>query len=192
MRLPGLANLITLSRLAFIFLAAICIASYTPGHDELRWATVTLVAFAIASDILDGKVARYLKQESHLGGILDAAADALGFTLGFIFLSFFDLGMRFPLWFVIVVVGRETVVYGMFLIIMVKKGRVDKRPSRLAKWNTTLLALCVLLLLLRFEYSWPIWILASATTIVTGVENLAYGWNTIRKVAREKESISYN
>lgn len=181
MKLPGLANLITASRFALIFLAAACIVSYSPERDYLRWATVLLVALAIVSDIVDGKVARLLNQESHIGGVMDAVADALGFTLGYVFLSFFDLGMRFPLWFVIVVVGREVAVYGMFLLVMLKGGRIDKKPSRLAKWNTTLLALCVLLLLLRFEYSWPLWLLASVTTVVTGVDNLAYAWNVLEK-----------
>ncbi len=183
MRLPGLANLITLSRFAFIFLAAVCIVYYSPERDYLRWATVVLVALAVVSDIVDGKIARYLGQESYIGGVLDAVADALGFTLGFVFLSFFDLGMRFPVWFVTVVVGREVAVYGLFLAVMLRRGRVDSKPSRLAKWNTTLLAFCVLLLLLRFEYSWPLWILASVTTVVTGIENLAYGWNALRITA---------
>lgn len=184
MKYPGLANLITLARFAFIFLAGICIASYTPERDYYRWATFGLVALAVISDIADGKVARLLKQESYAGSVLDAVADALGFTLGFIFLSFFDLGMRFPLWFVVIVVGREAVVYGLFLVVMLMKGHVDKKPSRLAKWNTTLLALCVLLLLLRAEYSWPLWMLASATTLITGMENV---WSALKALGMINE-----
>ncbi len=178
--MKGLANLVTLSRFVFIFFAALCIVAYSPAHDEYRWATLWLVALAIVSDIADGKVARLLKQESSLGATMDAVADALGFTLGFIFLSFFDLGMKFPLWFVVIVVGREVTVYGLYLAVMLKQGRVDRRPSRLAKWNTTLLAVCVVLLLMRFEYSWPLWLIASLTTIVTGIENIAYSWNALR------------
>jgi CDP-diacylglycerol--glycerol-3-phosphate 3-phosphatidyltransferase len=188
MKAPGIANLITLARFAFILLAAVCIASYTPDRDYYRGATIGLVALAILSDILDGKVARRLKQESYLGGILDAAADALGFTLGFIFLSFFDLGMRFPLWFVAIVVGREVVVYGLFLAVILKKGRVDKKPSRLAKWNTTLLALCVLLLLFRLEYAWPLWALASVTTVVTGIDNVVAAIKALTKTNNEEKS----
>ncbi len=181
--MKGLANLVTLSRFVFIFLAAICIISYSPAHDEYRWATLCLVALAIVSDVMDGKIARWLKQESSLGATMDAVADALGFTLGFIFLSFFDLGMRFPLWFVAIVVGREVAVYGLYLAVVLRKGRVDRKPSRLAKWNTTLLALCVVLLLLRFEYAWPLWLLVSLTTILTGIENIAYSWNVLRATA---------
>lgn len=186
MKFPGLANLITLSRFALILLAAVCIASYTPDRDHYRWATVALVALAIVSDIADGKVARRLKQESYIGGVLDAAADALGFTLGFIFLSFFNLGMQFPLWFVGIVVAREAIVYGLFLVVILKNGRVEKKPSRFAKWNTTLLALCVLLLLLRFPYAWPLWILTSITTIVTGVENASAATKALIKANMKK------
>lgn len=177
--MKGLANLVTLSRFLFIFSAALCIIAYSPDHDGYRWATLCFVVLAIISDIADGKVARLLKQESSLGATMDAVADALGFTLGFIFLSFFDLGMKFPAWFVVIVVGREVAVYGLYLAVMLKKGRVDRKPSRLAKWNTTLLAFCLVLLLLRFEYSWPLWLLASFTTIVTGIENIAYSWGAL-------------
>jgi phosphatidylglycerophosphate synthase len=172
MRLPGLANLITMSRFAFIFLAAICALAYAPDRDYYRWMAIVFVTLAIVSDILDGKVARWLKQESYAGKLMDAAADALGFTVGFIFLYFIDLGMRFPLWFVAVVVGRELVVYGLYLIVILRKRRIEKKPSALAKWNTLLLALCVLALLLRFEYSWVLWIVATFTTLVTGSENV--------------------
>jgi phosphatidylglycerophosphate synthase len=175
MRLPGLANLITLTRFVCIFLAGICIVSYTPEHDYYRWITLALVAIAIVSDIMDGKVARWLHQESYIGGLLDAIADALGFTFAFIFLYFFDLGMRFPLWFVAIVVGREIAVYGTFLVVILMKGRVDKKPSSLAKHNTELLALSILALLLHFEYSWAIWAFTSVTTLVTGADNVWAG-----------------
>jgi phosphatidylglycerophosphate synthase len=184
------ANLITLSRFAFIFLAAACIVLYRPEEDYYRWAVFVFVGLAVVSDIMDGRVARYLKQESPLGGMLDAAADALGFTLGFIFLSFFDLGMKFPLWFVTIVVGRELAVYGLFLLVLLTKGSIDKKPSRLAKWNTTLLALCVLLLLLRFPYAWPLWVLASATTLVTGAENIKAGYEALVKKPDEKMDLN--
>lgn len=172
MRFPGLANLITMARFVFIFLAALCILAYTPDRDYYRWMAIALVVGTIVSDILDGKVARWLKQESYIGKLMDAAADATGFTLGFIFLYFFDLGMRFPLWFVIVVVGREIVVYGLFLALIVRKRRIEKKPSAVAKWNTLLLALCVLALLLRFEFSWILWVIAAATTLISGGENV--------------------
>ncbi len=182
-KLPWLANLLTLARFACIFLAGACIALYSPEREFYRWMTIALVSLAILSDILDGKVARWLGQESYIGGVMDAVADALGFTLGFIFLYFFDLGMRFPLWFVAIVVGREVLVYGVFATVILRKGRVDKKPSRLARWNTTLLALCVLLLLFRFQYSWILWAIAAATTLITGAENLKAGIKALLKGA---------
>jgi phosphatidylglycerophosphate synthase len=183
-RVPGLANLITLSRFVFIFLAALCALSYSPDRDYYRWMAIAFVSGAIVSDILDGKVARWLKQESYAGKLMDAAADALGFTVGFVFLYFLDLGMRFPLWFVAVVVGRELVVYGLYLVVILRQGRIEKKPSALAKWNTLLLALCVLALLLRFDYSWLLWIVASFSTLVTGVENVLAAANAIRQKGR--------
>jgi phosphatidylglycerophosphate synthase len=182
MKAPGLANLITLSRFAFIFLAGACIVAYSPEMDYYRWATIALVVGAILSDIADGKVARRLGQETYLGRVLDAAADALGFTLGFPFLYFFDLGMRFPLWLVVLVVGRELVVYGLFLLVIVRKGRIEKKPSRLAKLNTLLLALCILSLLLWLPYAWALWGIAAATTALTGLENVKAALSAMREI----------
>jgi phosphatidylglycerophosphate synthase len=183
-RMPGLANLITLSRFVFIFLAALCALAYSPDQEYYRWLAIVFVSGAIVSDILDGKVARWLKQESYAGKLMDAAADALGFTVGFVFLYFLDLGMRFPLWFVAVVVGRELVVYGLYLVVLLRRGRIEKKPSALAKWNTLLLALCVLALLLRFEYSWLLWLVATFSTLVTGAENVFAAADAIRQKSR--------
>jgi phosphatidylglycerophosphate synthase len=182
--MPGLANLITLSRFVFIFLAALCALAYSPDRDYYRWLAIAFVSGAIVSDILDGKVARWLKQESYAGKLMDAAADALGFTVGFVFLYFLDLGMRFPFWFVAVVVGRELVVYGLYLVVLLRGSRIEKKPSALARWNTLLLALCVLALLLRFEYSWLLWLVATFSTLVTGAENVIAAVKAIRQKGR--------
>jgi len=172
---------VTLSRFAFIFSAAACIALYSPGNDHYRLAAIGFVVLAILSDILDGRIARWLGQESYLGGVLDAAADAIGFTVGFILLSVFDVGMRFPLWLVLIVVGREMAVYGLFLAVTLKKGRVNKKPSRLSRWNTSLLALCVLLLLCRIEDSWLLWPVSSVTTLATGADNIMAAIKALRE-----------
>lgn len=186
----NLANLLTLSRLACIFLIALCFIAYAPDRDYYRWIAIGLVLVAIVTDILDGKVARLLGQETDFGRVLDAVTDALGFTLGFIFLYFLDLGMRFPLWFAVIVVGREAIVYSIFAAVILKRGRVEKKPQKLARINTLLLATCIVLLLLRFEYSWVLWVVASITTVVTGAENALAGLRALFGGAGEPSGIT--
>lgn len=181
----NLANLLTSSRLACIILIACCFLAYTPDRDYYRWIALGLVLVAIATDILDGKVARLLNQVTDLGRILDAVTDALGFTLGFLFLYFLDLGMRFPLWFVVIVVGRELIVYGLFLAVLLAHGRIEKKPGRLARINTLLLAICIVLLLLRFEYSWMLWVITAITTVITGAENVRAGARALLRGSAE-------
>ncbi len=171
----------TISRFALIFLAATCIALYSPDHDYFRLAAIGLVVLAILSDVFDGRIARRLGQESYIGGVLDATADAIGFTVGFILLAVFDIGMRFPIWLAFIVVGRELAVYGLFLAVIAKKGRFYRKPSRLSKLNTFLLALCVLLLLFRYEHSWLLWPVASITTLVTGADNVIAAIKALRE-----------
>ncbi|WP_230741133.1 CDP-alcohol phosphatidyltransferase family protein [Methanooceanicella nereidis] len=169
-------NIITGFRGLLILLIGVCFFSYSPENDYLRLVAAGLVVLAIISDILDGKIARKLNQESYIGGIMDAAVDMTGFVLGFLLLYFIDTGMRFPAWMVFVVVGREIVVYGFFLYIIILKGRLDKRPHALGRINSFLLAVSIICLLLQFEYSMMIWAAAAILTVLSGIENIHGGY----------------
>jgi cardiolipin synthase (CMP-forming) len=70
------------------------------------WALAILV-FSGASDWADGKIARWLNQASKLGAILDPAADRL-YTLATVVA--FVLRDIIPLWFALVLVGRDLLV----------------------------------------------------------------------------------
>lgn len=70
------------------------------------WALGVLV-FSGVSDWADGKIARLLNQASRLGAILDPAADRL-YTLATVVA--FVLRDIIPLWFALVLVGRDLVV----------------------------------------------------------------------------------
>jgi cardiolipin synthase len=70
------------------------------------WALAILV-FSGASDWADGKIARWLNQASRLGALLDPAADRL-YTLATVVA--FVLRDIIPLWFALVLVGRDLLV----------------------------------------------------------------------------------
>ncbi len=65
------ANLVTLVRLALIPASVLAIA-----FDDFNLATVLFVII-VASDLLDGYVARSFNQVTPLGGLLDHACDAI-------------------------------------------------------------------------------------------------------------------
>jgi phosphatidylglycerophosphate synthase len=176
----GLANIVTLLRLACIFIAGYFVISYSPERDYYRLMAFGVIIVAGISDILDGIIARRLGQVTYAGHVLDIITDALGFTVGFVLLYLFDLGQRFPLWFVTIVVGRELIVYGLYAIVMVKNGSAYKKTTGLSKVNTLMLGACILALLLRFEYSWVLWVITTATTTITGLDNVLHAIKLLR------------
>jgi cardiolipin synthase (CMP-forming) len=76
------------------------------GPEADGWALAVLV-YSGVSDWADGKIARWLDQASRLGAILDPAADRL-YTLATVIA--FVLRDIIPLWFALVLVGRDLMV----------------------------------------------------------------------------------
>lgn len=68
----------------------------------------SLLAFSSFTDWLDGYLARRLNQMSRLGQLLDPAADRLFILASLLGLAFTD---KVPWWLVIVVVGRDFVLF---------------------------------------------------------------------------------
>src|ERR1044072_7310453 len=86
-----------------------------PKADE--WALAILV-YSGVSDWADGKLARWLNQASRLGALLDPAADRL-YTLATVVA--FVLRDIIPLWFALVLVGRDLLV-GVCLWLLRRAG----------------------------------------------------------------------
>lgn len=76
------------------------------GPKADGWALAVLV-YSGVSDWADGKLARWLNQASRLGALLDPAADRL-YTLATVVA--FVLRDIIPLWFALVLVGRDLMV----------------------------------------------------------------------------------
>ncbi|MGB3441969.1 MAG: CDP-alcohol phosphatidyltransferase family protein [Actinophytocola sp.] len=87
------------------------------GPEADGWALAILV-YSGASDWADGKLARWLNQASKLGAILDPAADRL-YTLATVVA--FVLRDIIPLWFALVLVGRDLVV-GLCIWVLRRNG----------------------------------------------------------------------
>ncbi len=95
-------NLLSIIRLALVPVFLWLLLG--PQADE--WALAVLV-YSGVSDWADGKLARWLNQTSRLGAILDPAADRL-YTLATVVA--FVLRDIIPLWFALVLVGRDLMV----------------------------------------------------------------------------------
>src|SRR5208283_2704380 len=121
------ANQITILRLAFIpFFAILVVAQKYSG------ALAVLTAAAL-SDVVDGTVARLLKQETPLGVALDPIADKLLMTTAYITLAFRG---ALPWWLTIIVLSRDVAIVMTALVISLVAGYRPFHPSLLGKAST--------------------------------------------------------
>src|SRR5579862_8320457 len=121
------SNQITLLRLVFVPVFAILVLDL---HYRAALAVLTVAAL---SDVLDGTVARLLKQESALGVALDPIADKILMTTGYLTLAFRG---ALPWWLTIVVLSRDVAILATALVICLVAGYRPFRPSMLGKAST--------------------------------------------------------
>ena len=94
--------------------------------DRTRLAGFVLMGLVVATDWVDGYVARRTGQVTELGKLLDPLADRLVLAAGLI--TFVALGI-FPLWGALVILIRDVVVLGAAVWLAVSHGpRLDVRP----------------------------------------------------------------
>ncbi len=125
----SVANLITLARLFSVPLAIWLVLS------NAMMAAFWLFVAAGLSDAVDGYIAKHLNQRSELGALLDPIADktllvSLCITLG--------LSGRLPTWLVILVVFRDVLIVGGYLLAMAVSQPIRTRPLVISKINTAL------------------------------------------------------
>ena len=121
------ANQITILRLAFIPVFAILVV------DQRYRGALAVLSAAALSDVVDGTVARLLKQETPLGAALDPIADKLLMTTAYLTLAFRDV---LPWWLTILVISRDAAIIITTLLISLVAGYRPFRPSNLGKAST--------------------------------------------------------
>jgi cardiolipin synthase len=125
----NLPNVLTIFRLLAVPVFLVAVAR--------EWAGAALAVFAAAAatDVVDGLLARLLRQETELGGWMDPLADKLLVFSSFIALTVVERA-SFPAWFTAVVLGRDAfTVLGIGLLTLVGR-KVVIDPSRLSKYAT--------------------------------------------------------
>jgi len=96
-------------------------------------AALALFLLAAITDGLDGLVARWQKQKTTLGMVLDPVADKLLLTSTVITLTILK---ELPRWFTIIVVSRDVLLIGGSVILYMFIGKIGTLPSWLGKFTT--------------------------------------------------------
>ncbi|RME67026.1 MAG: CDP-alcohol phosphatidyltransferase family protein [Alphaproteobacteria bacterium] len=130
--------------------------------------------FAGVTDGIDGFIARRFGLVSELGKLLDPVADKT--VVNFTFIATWWMGLL-PWWFVVLVLARDTVILGAFLVTRLSNRFHDFSPHWLSKANTGLQIALGTLVLANSAYALGVapliagftWAIAATTVITLGV-----------------------
>jgi cardiolipin synthase len=127
------ANQLTLLRLALVPVFALCMFYDRPG-----WALVAFAAAAV-TDLFDGLVARWFRQQTTLGAWLDPMADKLLLLTMFVMLTIpFGQSNRLPIWLTVIVISRDIGIILTVAIVNLAVGPRTFRPSIFGKAATAI------------------------------------------------------
>jgi cardiolipin synthase len=138
---PGRANLANALTTLRLVLAPVFLVLYVQG-DRLR--ALAAFAAAAATDLLDGLVARVLRQQTRLGAFLDPIADKLLAACALVALAATG---KLPYWLPILVVSRDLAQLAGAAFLGTTHHTVPIAPTRIGKYATDSLAVTVVLAL---------------------------------------------
>lgn len=110
--IPNILSIIHLAFLPFIF------HFLYKGDDQSNLIAAFLIVIGASTDIFDGYIARRFKQTSNLGRILDPLADKI-YTISLMIFLVSHRGL--PLWYLIIVLLRDSAIIFCALYIIIKK-----------------------------------------------------------------------
>ena len=185
-RLINIANGLTAARVLLVPYFAFLLIS---GRGK-----AALLVFAVcgATDALDGLLARWLRQRTLVGTLLDPIADKLLMATAFIVLSYVHI---VPLRLTVMVISRDIIILVGSLIYLLLFDASDLRPTALSKANTAVQVLTVIYFLAIAAFpaeakamgtgrgSLPdraVTLVCAATTVASGLQYLYIG---IRKLS---------
>jgi len=166
----NLPNLITLGRLLCVPVAIWLVLS-----DDLG-AAFWLFAAAGISDAIDGFIAKRFDQRSRLGALLDPLADKALLVSMYVTLG---VAGHLPNWLVILVVFRDVLIIGGFLLVTALAHAMRWEPIFISKLNTALQIALVVVVLARLGLGIPdlglgrlLIYAVAATTVISGAAYL--------------------
>ncbi|MCP5502939.1 MAG: CDP-alcohol phosphatidyltransferase family protein [Leptospiraceae bacterium] len=137
--IPNMITSLRIFVLPFFIYYAIRYVKF-PSDRTNVYGLVSTIFIAIVSDFLDGKVARFLKQESIIGKYLDPVCDKIVSISGLIVLVLY---YEMPLWILIIYFVREILGVWLGTFLFFKRG-IQGSPNIWGKLGVALTAITVL------------------------------------------------
>jgi cardiolipin synthase len=163
-------NLLTIVR---ILLVPVFI--YTLLNDMPHRYSLAILLVGVVTDWLDGFIARNFKQRTALGKFLDPLADKI-----LILSSYFVFALKgiAPVWFFLIILGKDVIVVTGWLLIYVLSGSRRINVRFLGKMAVFLQMIILLLILLRFPALAAAFYISTAVTLAAAVEYIIAGFKS--------------
>jgi phosphatidylglycerophosphate synthase len=132
----------------------------------------------MASDALDGFLARTQGQQTLLGRLLDPIADKCLILSTLISCSLIEglpAWMRIPAWFNLIVISRDILLITGTVVIFATQGRWHVSPSRLGKWAIFAQMLVIPTVLLGLPLKAPLLAAAAALSVASALTYIRLG-----------------
>lgn len=177
----SIPNYLTLFRILLTPVFFITLVSYTPEKEELRLVALAIFVIAALTDALDGLLARFLKQRTALGQMLDPLADKILLVSGYIGLLFVaTLLYRPPLWVTITIIFRDLILLFGFLTLNFAAVKIEVLPNIWGKLTTVSQMLLLCFILLEWPAAIPLAFLTVTFTIISGIIYITRGLKFIQ------------
>lgn len=138
-----ISNLLSISRIVLMIPAGYYMMTPLPFHREIA---LLIILVAVATDALDGYVARIRNEISDFGKIIDPLADKISVGMVVVMLTIFG---DIPLWFTSMILGRDIVIFIAGLYIKSRTGII--LPSMMSgKVAVSILALTLVFPILNY------------------------------------------
>ena len=174
----SLANKVSVFRILLVPAIVASLLYYHPQRDWLRFLALGLFLVGMASDAIDGFLARWQNQQTELGTLLDPIADKFLILSALISCSAIKglpAWMRIPAWFNLVVISRDVLLVAGTVVLFAIQGRWNVRPSRLGKWATFTQMLVIPAVLLGLPFKAPLVVIAAILTILSAASYVRMG-----------------
>lgn len=177
----SIPNYLTLFRIILTPIFFITLVSYTPAKENLRLVAFTIFAVASLTDALDGILARFLKQRTELGKMLDPLADKILLISGYVGLLFVEtLPYRPPLWITVTILFRDFFLLIGFIALNFMAAKMDVQPNWWGKLTTVCQMLLLCFILLEWPLARPLAYLTASFTIISGIIYITKGLKIIQ------------
>jgi cardiolipin synthase len=150
-------------------------------NDELTSA-LGVFLLCVASDGVDGMIARLFNQKSKLGSYLDPLADKLLLVTAFVVLAVRGF---LPAWLTVMVISRDVLILLGVLVLFLNGFHLNIKPSTLSKLNTCLQFTTVISVLSKGYLALPgvfysyLYYVTAFFTIGSGLDYMRYGFKIV-------------